>query len=174
MIFQVVLIPNEHIPKFFGDTYSLIKTSKCHNGQHHEKTMKLPSKYITRQKILLTWYGNLRTISVRRWGKAANTSWAWPFTYWRKKKGDISGGTERGLGFNKPAPITVPLCSLEETLQYSNRAFSRAKQWSIAPERTRQLAVACGITLELSQLGRAPDLLRDIMTPASRWVNLLR
>ena len=72
----------------------------------------------------------------------------------------------RGRGFSKPAPITVPLCSLDEALQYSSRAFNRARQWSMAPERTRQLAVACGITLELSLLGLAPDLLRDIITPA--------
>ena len=60
--------------------------------------------------IVLTWYGNLRTISVSSCGYASNTSLACPFTYWRRKNGDISGGGDVGWLFNSCPGKTEPSC----------------------------------------------------------------
>lgn len=61
--------------------------------------------------------------------------------------------------------MTVPPCSSDVARQYSSRALRKERQCSIAPDRTKHLAVACGITLELSLLDLPPDLLLDIITP---------
>ena len=55
-----------------------------------------------------TWYGNLRTISVRSCGYASNTSLACPFTYWRRKNGDMSGGGDVEWFFSSCPGKTEP------------------------------------------------------------------